>query len=137
MKFILLGFLVIGFGSSGQALAHGEDKAGPHGGFVRMPGAFHTEVVPSGERELKVYLLDVNFKSPMTQNSTLKVTHALNSSSKKTEAICSPREEYFICKFKSGVRLKQKGKLIVLGSRDGQKGIEVTYPLPLKLEAHH
>ena len=42
-----------------NAFAHGEDKAGPHGGFIRMPGAYHTEVVPVSKNQAKVYLLDM------------------------------------------------------------------------------
>ena len=41
--------------------AHGEDKPGPHGGYIRMPGSFHTEVVKE-KAGYRVYLLDINWK---------------------------------------------------------------------------
>ncbi len=47
----------------------------PNGGFIKMPGAFHTEVVPVGQNKLKVFLLDMNWKNPSILNSNLSVTH--------------------------------------------------------------
>ncbi len=53
-----------------NVFAHGEDKPGPHGGFIRMPGAFHTEVVKEKEG-YRVYLLDINWKNPSVLDSAV------------------------------------------------------------------
>lgn len=113
------------------AFAHGEDKPGPHGGFIRMPGAFHTEVVPLGKTTIKVFLLDIEWKKPSINNSELQVT--LNNKS-KTKAQCSINDNYYLCSFPKSVDLTKNGELKVLPQRDGQKGAEVSYILPLKLE---
>ena len=54
--------------------AHGMNKPGPNGGEIRMPGPFHTEAKAEGANKLKVYLLDMNFKNPVTANSSVEVT---------------------------------------------------------------
>jgi hypothetical protein len=35
------------------AWGHGEDKPGPNGGYIQMPGAFHTELVPVSDKVFK------------------------------------------------------------------------------------
>lgn len=122
-------FTAISLLVSNMALAHGEDKFGPNGGFVRMPGAFHTELVPVDKNNLKIYLLDIQWKNPSVVNSKLVVR--LN---KKTKAKCEVKENYFSCVFPKSVDLTKKGELKVLAEREEQKGMEVSYPLPLKLE---
>lgn len=97
-----------------------------------MPGAFHTEILAKGKRKLQVFLLDVNFKSPTVKNSAVKAVH---QGEKTTEASCSPvRDSYFVCIFPKGVDLTGKGRLVLTSRRGDQKGIDVTYPLPLRLE---
>lgn len=110
------------------AFAHGEDKAGPHAGFIRMPGAFHTELVLSGKHELKVYLLDIDWKNPSVVKSNLQIIH-----NDKDKALCQIHEDYYTCKFSDSVNLTKKGELKVLAEREEQKGAEVSYQLPLKL----
>lgn len=112
-----------------RAFAHGEDKPGPHGGFIRMPGAFHTEVVPVNKREIKVYLLDIEWKNPSIQRSKVQVE--MNKIVKE----CSPQSEpYFVCSFSPKVDLTKKGSLKIKAQREGQIGNEVIYELPLKLQ---
>ncbi|MBC7467273.1 MAG: hypothetical protein H7256_14880 [Bdellovibrio sp.] len=114
---------------SSFACAHGEDKFGPNGGYVRMPGAFHTEITPFGKNKLKVFLLDIQWKNPSVVKSDLNVT--LNN---KAKAKCEIKENYYLCAFPASVDLSKKGELKVLAQREDQKGIEVLYPLPFKLE---
>lgn len=105
-----------------------------------MPGAFHTEFVPTGKSEFKVYLLDINWKNPSTKDSSLEVRSAGGEKAK-----CEPKESlYYECRFPSKVDLAKKGELTVTAKRELQQGNEVKYPLPLKLEkvddghgAHH
>ncbi len=110
--------------------AHGEDKYGPHKGFVRMPGAFHTELLLNGKNKLKVYLLDIDWKNPTVEKSSLEITY-----NDQLKADCKPQKNFYLCKFDKSVNLKKKGELKVNSSRNEQKGMEVIYNLPLKLEA--
>lgn len=112
--------------------AHGEDKPGPNKGFIKMPGAFHTELVPEGKNQLKVYLLDMNWKNPTVADSSLQVTHKL--AGKSTALECQPTTDHYLCLLVKGINLK-KGQLEVLAQRDKQKGNTVIYDLPFKLEA--
>lgn len=116
--------------SSNLAIAHGEDKPGPNGGFIRMPGAFHIELSLESANSLKVYLLDMEWKNPSVVKSDVQITH--NNS--KTKAKCKIKESFYICVFPKSVNLKKKGSLKVNSTREGQIGNEVSYPLPLKLE---
>jgi hypothetical protein len=113
------------------AYAHGEDKPGPNGGFIRMPGAFHTEVIPLGPNKLKVFLLDINWQNPSVASSSLVVRLRKNKSSK---AKCEIEESYYICDFPKGVDITLKGELVVDAKRENQKGNQVSYELPLKLQ---
>ncbi len=126
--FTLLMTLILG---EGVVYAHGEDKLGPNGGFIRMPGAFHTEILPLGANKLKVYLLDINWKNPSVSNSSLSVT--LNSK-KIPKDKCQIKEKYYLCEFPKGVDLTKKGELSIEAQRENQKGNQVSYELPLKLQ---
>lgn len=118
--------------SQSLAFAHGEDKLGPHGGYIRMPGAFHTELVPDGQNQLKVYLLDLHWKNPTVAHSSLKITHQDKSA---TEAKCEAQKAAFVCRFEKGADLT-RGRLVVEASREKQVGGLVTYDLPLRLGGH-
>ena len=126
--FTLLTTLILG---EGAVYAHGEDKLGPNGGFIRMPGAFHTEVIPLGPNKLKVFLLDINWQNPSIANSSLVMSLRKNKSSK---AKCEIKENYYICDFPKKVDITLKGELVVDAKRENQKGNQVSYELPLKLQ---
>jgi hypothetical protein len=125
---LIMTAVITGFWSS-LAWAHGEDRPGPHGGAIRMPGAFHTELVLLAKGEFKVYLLDVNFKNPSTTKSELQVQYLDKVSAK---ADCQIQENlYYLCKLPQTVDFTKKGELRVVATREGQGGAEVVYPLPL------
>lgn len=114
-----------------SALGHGEDKLGPHFGFIRMPGAYHTELYPESEKEAKVWLLDINWKNPTVKSSTVKIVIPGNGPS---EIECKAKEStYFSCPLPKGFNFKSPGQLIVRSTREGQKGVDAVYDLPLKL----
>lgn len=113
------------------AYAHGEDKPGPNGGFIRMPGAFHTEVIPLGPNKLKVFLLDLAWQNPSTANSSLVVSLKSKSRSK---AKCEIKENHYVCDFPKGVDITRKGELVIDAKRENQKGNQISYELPLKLQ---
>jgi len=115
--------------------AHGEDKSGPHGGFIRMPGAFHTEVVLKNPQSILIYLLDMDWRKPTVQDSQVTVTAATVAAAQtKIEGKCKVQEQAFLCEFPSGVDLTKKGELVVKANREKMQGNEAKYELPLKLK---
>ncbi len=124
-KLILISILLETF--SIQVFAHGEDKPGPHGGYIRMPGAFHIEVLKIKEG-YRVYLLDMNWKNPSVADSS--VTAAIKTGKKKVDLNCMKEKDSYLCK----TDLKEKGELAVTAKREGQMGNETLYKLPLKFE---
>ncbi len=110
------------------AFAHGETKPGPHGGYIRMPGGFHTEVVPIGTDQLKIFLVDLSFNSPTTEKSKVDVT--LVDAAISTPIVCKADGESFACKLPAG-RSLDKGMLEVTANRQGAYGLKVRYNLPL------
>ena len=116
-----------------QLWAHGEDKPGPHGGFITMPGPFHVELVMTGNHTLNAYLLDMDWKNPILKDSAVAITHG------KTQATCKKEEKTknFVCEFPKKINLNKKGTLAVESTRDNQAGMKVTYELPLKLKMNH
>lgn len=115
--------------STQLVFAHGEDKYGPNRGFVRMPGVFHTELVPVDKNKLKVFLLDIQWKNPSVANSKLQIKY-----NNKISADCKIQDNFYDCVFPKSVNLTKKGELKVTAEREDQKGMEVSYRLPLKLE---
>lgn len=111
-----------------DALAHGEDKPGPHGGYIRMPGTFHTEVVKE-KAGYRIYLLDINWKNPSVLASDVKAS--IHIGENKTELNCTKESDSYLCKSS----LPQKGILNIIAKREGQVGgIPSSYKLPLKFE---
>jgi hypothetical protein len=130
MRILILAFAVLL--PALPAWGHGEDKPGPNGGFIRMPGPYHTEIVPLGTNKIKVFLLDINWKNPSVQKSTLSIDHR---SQTNVKADCVIKDSIsYLCSFPKDVDITKKGKLIVNSQREGQKGMETSYDLPLRLE---
>ena len=113
--------------------AHGTDALGPHQGYVQMPGAFHTEVVPSDEKSISVYLLDMEFKNATNTNSSIE---AKIVSGRKTQLLTclSASHASFRCQAKES--LFKHGKLVLKANREGAQGNEISYDLPLALNKH-
>lgn len=121
------------FGNVSLAFAHGEDKSGPHGGQIQMPGAFHTEVLQDSNGAIRIYLLDISFQHPITNNSSVVVSAQDQDSNHKLS--CSPKDNYFNCISQSSKTLNS-GKLLIDAIRDGMKGVPAVYSLPLRTPRH-
>lgn len=108
--------------------AHGDDKPGPHGGNVAMPGAFHTELILDKDQSAHIYLTDMSFKNPTTKDSSVKVFVRNN----KTEVpfTCSIMDDHYHCIPTKKYPLK--GELVILAVREKAVGNEAVYKLPLK-----
>ena len=115
-----------------HAFAHGEDRPGPHGGVVRMPGPFHTEVLADGKEALKVFLLDVEFKNPTVSTSLVDVRW--RSGVRELNLACTARVDHFRCATPPGAYL-DAGELTLRAVRDGASANPATYPLPLRPSA--
>lgn len=108
--------------------SHGEEKPGPHQGHIRMPGAFHTELVISSDQKIKIYLLDMNWQNPTVKNSNVIVTY---KAEKPEKAKCSVTSDHFTCEFSKKVDLTKIGVLNIKAVREGNNGTIAIYELPL------
>lgn len=123
--FLLLGLALF----TQKAEPHGMDKPGPHGGYIRMPGAFHTELVPVSENEWKIYLLDESFKKPTVKNSSL--SGVLQVGQESIPIDCAEDATFFICSVTNGIPKDVRSRLRFEAKRNGgSKGIAI-YDLPL------
>lgn len=114
----------------GTAWGHGEDKPGPHGGVIRMPGAFHTELKMNSATQLSLYLLDFNWKNPVIQGS--KVKAILKRGETSRELACEPNRKRFKCSLPSGMTLENGDVIEVVANRQGAEGGVAVYPYPFK-----
>ena len=112
-----------------QVFAHGMNALGPHGGYIQMPGTFHTELVDKGN-EMHVYLLDLTFKNPMTADSSVLIKY---SGKDIKQLDCSKEVDHFVCD-KPMSSIKGIKEISLTPVRNKIKGKEAIYPLPLKLE---
>lgn len=114
-----------------SAYAHGENKLGPHDGYIRMPGSFHTELVPNHEDAYSVYLMDVNNQNAITKDSNVKLTYQ-SLKGKKIDFTCFPVDDHFTCKLGNKINSKE-GKYLLKATRNKVEGKVAEYPLPLAL----
>lgn len=121
----LCGMLLSAF-ISVHAFAHGENKAGPHGGYIQMPANFHTEVVPLKNGNLKIYLIDLQFENPVVKNSDVQAV--LAQGKKNTKLKCEIKADHFECK---GAKDLKTGTLSLQATREGVKAsMNAEYKLP-------
>lgn len=111
-------------------LAHGQDKPGPHGGAIQMPGAFHTEVLDKKDGSFAVYLLDMEFKNPSIKNGSVKAV--VESKGKKIDLVCERKRDHFLCK---GPKTINGSRLLLTAIREKAQGNEIVYDLPVSIES--
>lgn len=111
------------------AMAHGEDKPGPHGGYIKMPANFHTEVIADKDGSFHIYLLDLQFQNPTVIRSEIQA-HII-SGKIKSNLSCKPMgTTHFHC---TGTKPDIKGELILRAKRQGTwASMKAKYALPLK-----
>lgn len=110
---------------SSFAFGHGEDRPGPHGGLIQMPGGFHTELLRVSGTQFKVYLLDENWKDPVVENSG--VTASVQRKGERTVLSCKPDKDFFRCDLPKGRGVKNGETLIIDGNRKGMPGVSASY----------
>lgn len=108
--------------------SHGNDKPGPHGGNIEMPGAFHTELVLDKDQSAHIYLLDMNFQNSTTKDSSVKV---FARDKKETVPFnCAIMADHFHCV--PTKKYSTKADLVIQATREKAVGNEAIYKLPLK-----
>lgn len=111
--------------------AHGEDKPGPNQGYLQMPGAFHTELVLDKDQSVRIYLLDIEFKNPTVQDSSVELIY--QNGKKIIPFKCAIMgSDHFHCLTSEKYSTK-KGDFKVKATREKAVGNEAIYKLPLKL----
>lgn len=125
-------FIVLVYFISSNVYAHGEDQLGPNGGFIRMPGAFHTELVFDGNNQFNVFLLDMEWKNPIVEKSKVVISFGIKKSVSKIE--CQVKTNHFTCLLPKEIKLKNKSEIVIEATRNEQVGNPVTYIWPLKLK---
>jgi len=111
---------------SQAAFAHGMNKAGPNGGYVRMPGNYHVELV-SKEKAVLVYFLDMSFKPISIDQAS--VTLSLNGV-KSFKTTCENVASNFVCNL-GNESIKNYKEAVLETSRDGKAIAKSIYKLPL------
>lgn len=125
-KLMIINILVVA-----MAHAHGEDQQGPHGGEIRMPGAFHTELVQKKPNSFLVYLLDIDWKNPVTQNSSVEAS--IMKANTNTNLTCISNKDHFECKSPTRLTSFKNGEeLTIKAVREGATGGLAVYKLPLR-----
>jgi len=113
------------------AFAHGDNKLGPNGGYLKMPSNFHTELVPVTDKTFNVFLTDIGFKNPMVANSKVEMLFVKDNG--KIAFNCTAgNQNFFTCSSKESV--PQKGQIIIKATRSGTVGADAIYEYPLKLK---
>ncbi len=122
--FSTLTFLVVT-----SAGAHGEEKPGPNGGHIKMPGGFHTELEIDPVQGAHIFLLDMNFKNPTVKDSS--VSAFFETESDQISYNCGIMgNNHFHCV--PSKKLPTKGELHIKATREKAIGNEVVYSIPLQ-----
>jgi len=121
--------LSMAFTVPNSAAAHGESEPGPHGGEIRMPGAFHIEAVAVDD-VLRVYLLDMQFENPQVADSSVTVSLRQNDKTQQLQCRSEDGSQRFVCRLPDGLELTT-GELLLDASRGGVPGRTARYELPL------
>lgn len=109
--------------------AHGEDKPGPHGGHIQMPGAFHTELMLDESQGAHIFLLDINFQNPTVKDSKIEMKFV--GDKKQIPFTCSVMGgNHFHCVPQG--KYPNKGELRLKPIREKVVGAEVIYKIPLE-----
>ena len=126
MKTVIL-FLICVF--SINVWAHGEEKPGPNGGHIQMPGPFHTELEIDPAQDAHIFLLDLNFQNPSVKDSSVQAV--FKSGKTSIDYSCSIMGgNHFHCKPQK--KLPAQGELVIKAIREKAVGNEVVYQVPLK-----
>ncbi|MFM6928261.1 MAG: hypothetical protein ACKOX6_07340 [Bdellovibrio sp.] len=114
-----------------SVFAHGEEQAGPHGGHIRMPGNFHTEMEIDSVQGAHIYLLDINFKNPTIKDSSIEAKFYPKGKGAAVTYKCGLMGgDHFHCVPQG--KIKGLGQLKIKAVREKAVGNEVIYDLPLK-----
>ena len=97
---------------------------------MRMPGAFHVEVI-ADKHAVNVYLLDMHFENPQVTGSSVSVTLRREGAELVLECQVAGDQRMFSCWLPADEKL-EAGTLLVKASRGGVAAEPAHYELPLK-----
>jgi len=109
--------------------SHGESEPGPHGGEIRMPGAFHVEAV-AADNAVLLYLLNMAFEQPRVDGSSVTATHIHEGEARELDCHKAADEPAFRCTLPAEAALNE-GELVVDATRGGKPAEPARYELPL------
>ena len=113
--------------------SYAEEVLGPHGGYYRMSGRNHIELVPKLNGEFSVYLLDLRLRNPTVKNSSVNVKVGEDNGNNKLATLdCITMKDHFYCTNKTNIETNLNTKLFLKAKRLGIELKEVSYPLPFK-----
>ncbi|MDG0816343.1 hypothetical protein [Bdellovibrio svalbardensis] len=115
--------------TSVKAVAHGEEKPGPHGGHIKMPGAFHTELEIDSNQGAHIFLLDMQFKNPTIKDSSISAVFKTKKEQIPYQCSVMGRDHFHCAPSK---KLPSKGQLVIKAIREKAVGNEAVYNIPLK-----
>ena len=94
-----------------------------------MPGAFHTELLVRSASEVDIFLLDVAWKNPTTQKSSVVVELKIGAETASLK--CVTLEDRFRCGVNDGVVIAPGGQIEIAAMRAGVAGGLAKYRFPL------
>lgn len=116
---------------SSNSFAHGMNKPGTNNGYVRMPGAYHVELVPVAEG-FRVYFQDIQFKAISTKDATLNLI--VKSNTVATIGCKKEGASAFLCPVDKSA-LKGARELVLESSiNNGKTKASSAYKYPLSFD---
>ena len=101
---------------------------GPHGGYLRTLGDFHSELVLNGKKGARVYLLNKEDKNPIADAAS--VYFMLHSGKFDTNYYCAPTGHHFECRLPRPLA-RSNGDVITIKAIRKGKTDHFRYEFPL------
>jgi hypothetical protein len=111
--------------------SYAEELRGPHGGYYRMSGRNHIEIISDLDGNFIVYLLDLKLRNASIENSSVEVKVGADKN-KLATLDCISMEDHFYCSNKKIILTNSNTKLYVKAKTLGKTLKEVNYPLPFR-----
>lgn len=125
LQFVTIFSLLLSF----NLFAHGMNKHGPNGGYIRMPGAFHTELVDKGAH-YNIHILDMGFKPASADGMTISAQY---KGEKEIMVACEKTKNMFVCAKPDKDTTKYTTVNLSI-TKNGKATAPASYSLPLKLQ---
>lgn len=108
--------------------AQDSNSLGPHGGYLKTLGDFHSELVLNAQKGAVVYLLNREDKNPISDKAS--VYFLLRSGRFEANYYCAPKEDHFECRMPKPLDRKPGDIVTIKAMRKG-KTDHFRYEFPL------